>query len=457
MRTMVRTRFAPSPTGYLHIGGARTALFAWAFARKMQGKFILRVEDTDILRNTQGSIDSILNAMSWLNLDYDEGPYYQTQRMNQYTQAINDLLAKSKAYHCYCSKEDLDAMRETMKSKGLTPKYDRRCLHNPPKEPKNPPVVRFLNPDEGSVSWNDLIKGNITIDNSQLDDFIIARSDGTPTYNLCVIVDDLDMQISHVIRGDDHINNTPKQINLITALAKDIPQYAHVPMILREDGAKMSKRTDAVSVIDYQQLGILPNALLNYLARLCWSHKDEELFTINQFIQWFDLEQISSSAARFDLKKLYWVNAWHIKNASSQELVPLVSEILAKINIKPTLAPSLSELIDNLKTRSDNLINLAKECAYFYQPLPISKQDQDTYLINPELLTNFANSLNSVDSWQVDKLKLHIKQFCQQQNIKMPQIAMPVRLKLCGTLNAPSVDLMLSLLGRDIAIARIIN
>lgn len=453
---MVRTRFAPSPTGFLHIGGARTALFAWAFAKKHNGKFILRIEDTDLARSTSASIDSILQAMQWLGLDYDEGPYYQTKRMANYTAIIQQLLDQNKAYYCYCSKDDLEQMRETQKQQGIMPKYDRRCLHNPPSNPSNPPVVRFLNPDEGSVIWQDLIKGEIAIQNSQLDDFIIARSDGIPTYNLCVVVDDTDMQIDHVIRGDDHINNTPKQINLIKALNYQIPLYAHVPMILRADGAKMSKRTDAVSVMDYQAMGILPKALLNYLARLCWSHQDAELFSLEQFIEWFNLDKISGSPARFDLKKLYWVNAWHIKNSSHEELSPLVVEILTKKAVKINPLPKLNELIDNLKPRCDSLIKLADECSYFYQPLNISSEDYVLYLAtNQELIKQFYESLVSIDSWQIDIIKQCIKDFCTNNNIKMPQIAMPIRLKLCGSINAPSLDKMLALLGKEISLHRI--
>ncbi|MCC2644946.1 MAG: glutamate--tRNA ligase [Burkholderiales bacterium] len=454
---MIRTRFAPSPTGFLHIGGARTALFSYAYAKRQNGQFILRIEDTDIERSTKESVDSIIHAMDWLNLNYDEGPFYQTKRMERYKEVIEQLIAKGQAYHCYCSKEELDKMREEQKSKGLKAKYDRRCLHSPDIREDVKPVVRFKNPESGSVIWNDLIKGRIEIANVELDDLIIARSDGTPTYNFCVVVDDLDMQITHVVRGDDHINNTPRQINILDALGAEIPFYAHAPMILREDGQKMSKRHDAVSVMQYKDMGILPEALLNYLARLCWGHGDDEIFDINQFIQWFDLNNISVSPARFDIKKLYWVNAEHIKHADNQKLAALVIDILKSKQVILNDKLDLPAIIELVKPRTDNLNSLADNIAYFYQPLTPNQEDIDKHL-TPEainLLTNFANELESLDNWTMDGLKQLIKDFCVKYEIKMPGLGMPLRLKLCGTTQTPSFDAIIFLLGKKLTLERL--
>lgn len=366
---MIVTRFAPSPTGALHIGGARTALFSWAFAKKNKGKFILRIEDTDLERSSQESVESIIDSMNWLGLIADEGPIYQTHRMNRYKELINQLLHKNLAYYCYCSKNELDEMRENQKLNGLKAKYDRRCLNHLQIRVDVKPVVRFKNPQSGFVSWNDMIKGKIEINNEELDDLIIARSDGSPTYNFCVVVDDFDMGIIHVIRGDDHVNNTPRQINILSALNAKLPTYAHIPMILRQDGAKMSKRTDAVSVMEYKKLGIMPEALLNYLSRLCWGYKDKEVFNMQEFINLFELNDVSSSPARFDIKKLLWVNSCHIKSTELSKLKNLVLDIWQQ---DKTFSPTLINVYNKLKqinleqvislnlTRVDNLISLAK-------------------------------------------------------------------------------------------------
>ena len=321
---MIRTRFAPSPTGYLHIGGARTALFSWAFARRHCGTFVLRIEDTDLERSTPESVQAILDGMKWLGLDWDEGPYYQMQRMDRYREVVQQLLDEGKAYYCYASKEELDALREAQRARGEKPRYDGRWRpenakgRTPPAGVK--PVVRFKNPLDGEVTFNDLVKGPITFRNSELDDLVIARADGTPTYNFCVVVDDWDMKITHVIRGDDHVNNTPRQINILRALGAEPPQYAHVPMILGADGERLSKRHGAVSVMQYAEEGYLPEALLNYLARLGWSHGDDEIFSMRQFVEWFDLEHISRSAAQFNPEKLLWLNQQYIKTADPERL-----------------------------------------------------------------------------------------------------------------------------------------
>lgn len=455
---MVVTRFAPSPTGFLHIGGARTALFSWAYAKKNNGKFILRVEDTDIERSTQESVNSILEAMSWLNLTHDEGPFYQTLRMDRYKIGVAQLLESGKAYHCYCSREELEQMREEQRKNGLKPKYDRRCLHNPNKKDGISPVVRFKSPESGTVVWDDLVKGKIEINNEELDDLIIARSDGTPTYNFCVVMDDLDMGITHVIRGDDHVNNTPRQINILQALGANTPLYAHVPMILRDDGQKMSKRKDAVSVTQYKDMGILPEALLNYLARLCWGHGDDEIFDIEQFVQWFNLSNISSSPARFDMKKLLWVNSEHIKKKGNSKLAILIKEDLISRTIDLNQGPELEQVIDLVKPRADNLIKLADECEYFYRRLTIKSEDKEKFLTAEaeKILNKFANGISKVE-WDLDQIKTYIKDFCTDSGLKMPQLGMPLRLKLCGTTTAPSFDVILFILGKDEALKRIIG
>lgn len=453
----IRTRFAPSPTGFLHIGGARTALFAWAFARKHKGKFILRIEDTDVARSTQESVESIINAMKWLNLNFDEGPYYQTKRLARYQEVAESLIKSGHAYYCYCTKEELDQMREEQRLANLKPKYDRRCLHNPPHNSQVKPVLRFKNPDMGSVVWQDLVKGQIEISKEELDDLIILRSNGVPTYNFCVVVDDMDMNITHVIRGDDHVNNTPRQINILQALGVNIPYYAHVPMILRDDGQKMSKRTDAVSVMQYKDLGILPEALLNYLARLCWGHHDDEIFTLEQFVEWFDLTHISSSPARFDMQKLKWVNSMHIKSAPLDQLSLEIKNILVNDNVIIDNRIDLNQVIDLVKTRVDNLVDLAKECKYFYAPLELTPENKTQYLNSNslELLNSFSLELKNLTNWSLDNIKQLIKDFCKTHNIKMPELGMPLRLKLCGTTSTPSFDSVIYVLGEEVALERL--
>lgn len=452
----IRTRFAPSPTGFLHIGGARTALFSWAYARHNNGKFVLRVEDTDVERSTQESVDSIIHAMEWLGLGYDEGPFFQMQRMERYKQVIQQMLDAGTAYYCYCSKEELDIMREEQKARGDKPRYDRRCLHNSQPREGVKPVVRFKNPTDGSVIWDDLVKGRIEIANSELDDLIIARSDGTPTYNFCVVVDDWDMGITHVTRGDDHVNNTPRQINILKALGAPVPLYAHLPMILRDDGQKMSKRRDPVSVMQYKDMGILPEALLNYLSRLCWGHGDDEVFTIEQFVEWFKLNNISPSPARFDMKKLFWVNAQHIKALANDKLLALIAPELATRGIDVAQL-DINAILDLVKTRGDNLNTITNEVAYFYQPQVVSDEDVVKHLTADALgvLGKFATALDALSEWSLDNIKALIKEFCATEGIKMPQLGMPLRLKLCGTTQTPSFDAVLNILGKDNVLSRL--
>ncbi|MDN3575294.1 glutamate--tRNA ligase [Chitinimonas viridis] len=457
----VRTRFAPSPTGLLHIGGVRTALFSWAYARKQQGVFVLRIEDTDLERSTPESVKAIMDGMHWVGLDYDEGPFYQMQRMDRYKVVIQDMLAAGTAYYCYSSKEELDQMRAEAEARGEKPRYDRtwrpeRGKTLPPVPEGVQPVVRFRNPIDGVVAWDDAVKGRIEIGNVELDDLIIARPDGTPTYNFCVVVDDWDMGITHVIRGDDHVNNTPRQINILAALGAPLPVYGHLPMILNANGQKMSKRRDAVSVVDYSEQGILPEALLNYLARLGWGHGDEEFFTMTQFVEWFDLKNVSPSPSRFDRDKMLWINQQHMKAADNQRLAELTAPFLTKLGYDSTQGPALAEVIGLLKERVTNLVDLAAQATYFYRhdaaPAELAAQH-----LNEEArarLARFHKALADT-AWDAPTLSAAIKTFVAAEGVKMPLVGMPLRAALCGTTQTPSVDLVLALLGKDEVLKRL--
>ncbi len=457
----VRTRFAPSPTGYLHIGGARTALFSWAYARKHGGKFVLRIEDTDLERSTEASVQAILDGMSWLELGHDEGPFYQMQRMDRYKEVIAQLLEAGHAYYCYTTPEELEAMREDMRAKGEKPRYDGRwrpesgkTLPTPP-EGVNP-VIRFKNPTSGNVSWDDLVKGTISFSNQELDDLIIARPDGTPTYNFCVVVDDWDMGITQVIRGDDHVNNTPRQINILQALGATLPEYAHVPMILGGDGQRLSKRHGAVSVMQYAEQGILPEALINYLARLGWSHGDAEIFSVDQLVEWFDLEHINKSAAQFNQEKLLWLNQHYIKEADNQRLADWVTMYLARQGIAALGEPDLLQLIALYKDRAQTLVELAEEVKVFYDevtpdPELLAKHLNDE--IKPVLLA-LADELESGD-WEAATVAAAIKVQLKAHGVKMPKLAMPLRAILVGKTQTPSVDAVVALFSREQVIAKI--
>lgn len=458
---MIRTRFAPSPTGYLHIGGVRTALFSWAFARKHHGVFVLRIEDTDLERSTPESVKAILDGMRWVGLDHDEGPFYQTQRFDRYKAVIRQLLDAGHAYYCYCSKEELEAMREAQEQRGEKPRYDRRWRPEPGKTlPPVPagvePVVRFKTPLDGVVAWDDAVKGRIEISNQELDDLIIARGDGSPTYNFCVVVDDWDMQITHVIRGDDHVNNTPRQINILQALGAPLPVYAHLPMILNEDGQKMSKRRDAVSVVDYADRGILPEALLNYLARLGWGHGDDEFFDMPQFIDWFDLKDVSASASRFDGEKLLWLNARHIKAAELERLAGLVAPRLAAAGVETGKGPALTEVIALVRDRVQDINALADESDYFYRKREAKPEDIEKHLSaeSRARMARFAERLAALASWDAASIHDLFKPFCAEEGIKMGQLGMPLRVLVCGTAQTPSVDAVLALIGRDEVLRR---
>lgn len=453
---MVRTRFAPSPTGYLHIGGARTALFSWAYARKHGGKFILRIEDTDQERSTQQSTQAILDGMAWLGLDYDEGPFYQMQRLERYHEVAEQLLRTGQAYHCYATKEELEEMRERQLAAGLKPRYDGRwrdSKQTPPVGVK--PVIRFKNPLEGHVAFTDLIKGRIVVANSELDDLVLLRSDGIPTYNFSVVLDDLDMNISHVIRGDDHVNNTPRQINILRALNASLPEYAHVPMILGANGERLSKRHGAVSVMQYQEDGYLPDALLNYLARLGWSHGDEEIFNREQLIEWFDLSAISRSPAKFNPEKLHWINQQYLKKTDSAELVELVMPFLEKDECLVAGGPNLQSIVDLLKERVNTIEELADAAVYFYRPLEPTDELRTQHL-NAEtkhLLTDLLEKFSHIE-WTRESIHHEIKTAAKHHDVKLPKIAMPLRVMVTGEVHTPSIDAVLELLGREETLAR---
>ena len=460
----VKTRFAPSPTGYLHIGGVRTALFSWAFARKHKGEFLLRIEDTDLERSTAESVNIILDGMNWVGLNYDNADdvVYQTRRFERYKEVIAQLLASGHAYHCYASKEELEAMREKAEKEG-TATYDRRWRPEAGKSlPEIPegrdPVVRFKTPLDGVTKWHDLVKGEISIPNEALDDLIIARADGTPTYNFCVVVDDWDMGITHVIRGDDHVNNTPKQINILKAIGANLPEYAHLPMILNEQGKKISKRSgDTVAITDFGQMGILPEAMLNYLARLGWAHGDDEFFTMKQFTEWFDLKDVSPSASRMDLKKLYWINGEHIKATPNHELAALVKPHLAVRNIHETDKPALEDVLELVKERAQDLNQLADECIYFYQKGTPAESDVQKHWDAdvPARMQRFAEKLEGLADWNAEAIHDLFQPFCEAEGIKMGKLGMPLRLAVCGTAKTPSVDAVLALMGKEEVLTRI--
>lgn len=457
----VRTRIAPSPTGFLHLGTARTALYSWAFARNQGGKFVLRIEDTDVARSTQDSVDQILAAMKWLGLDYDEGPIYQMQRLDRYAAVVERLMAEGKAYRCYSSPEELDAVREAKKARGEKPLYDGRWRPEPGKTlPPVPegvkPVIRFKNPAEGDVTWNDLVKGPITINNREIDDLIIVRTDGIPTYNFAVVVDDWDMQITHVYRGDEHINNTPWQINIFHALGAALPQFGHCPVILGDDGQKLSKRRGAVSVTAYQEAGYLPEAMLNYLARLGWSHGDEELFSAEQLVSWFDGTHLNKSPAQWDPAKLLWVNAHYVKTADSARLAALVTPFVQAKGL--TVDERLADICGLFKDRCETLVVLADWVSSFYgdvTPKAEEKARHVTEAVRP-VLASLAASLASC-AWDKASIAAAIKEVLAKHSLKMPQLAMPVRVLVMGTAQTPSLDAVLALSKREVVLQRLQN
>lgn len=462
--TTVRTRFAPSPTGFIHLGNIRSALYPWAFARKMKGTFVLRIEDTDVERSTAESVDAILEGMAWLGLDFDEGPYYQMQRMDRYREVIAQMVDEGLAYPCYMSTEELDALREKQREAGEKPRYDGTWRPEPGKTLPTPPagvapVIRFKNPLTGVVAWDDAVKGRVEISNEELDDLVIARPDGTPTYNFCVVVDDLDMRITHVIRGDDHVNNTPRQINILRALGAESPVYAHLPTVLNEAGEKMSKRHGAMSVMGYRDAGYLPEAVLNYLARLGWSHGDAEIFSREQFIEWFDLEHLGKSPAQYDHNKLNWLNNHYIKEADNARLAELTKPFLAQLGIdEAALArgADLAVVVGLMKDRASTVKEIAENAAMFYRtpaPEPEALAQHLSDAVRPALV-ELAAALRTVD-WTKESIAAALKATLAAHKLKMPQLAMPVRLVVAGTTHTPSIDAVLALFGREVVVSRI--
>jgi len=451
----VRTRFAPSPTGYLHIGGARTALFSWAYARRHGGTFVLRIEDTDVARSTPEAVQAIIDGMNWLELGHDEGPFYQMQRMARYKEVIQQMLASGHAYYCYTSKEELDALRAEQEARKEKPRYDGRwrpeegkSLPTPPTDIQ--PVIRFRNPKDGVVAWDDQVKGRIEISNTELDDLIIARADGTPTYNFCVCVDDWDMGITHVIRGDDHVNNTPRQINILKALGAEVPLYAHLSMILGDDGAKLSKRHGAVSVMQYDEDGFLQEAVINYLARLGWSHGDDEVFSREQFVEWFDLDHITASAAQFNTEKLLWLNQHYMKQLPASELAAKVKPRLAARGIDTEHGPSLEKAVALYVDRCNTLNVLADAVEVFYiKPSPSAELlAQHLSEEARPAVKDFATGIASV-AWEIPAINALIKESVTKNGLKMPKLAMPLRVMLTGQAQTPSVDAVVELIGRE--------
>ncbi len=454
----VRTRFAPSPTGYLHIGGARTALFSWLYARKHGGEFVLRIEDTDRERSSEASVQAILDGMDWLGLDYDEGPYFQMQRMDRYKKIIQQLLDNGHAYYCYCSREELETMRAEQMARKQKPRYDGRYrdFKGTPPEGINP-VIRFKNPLEGAVVINDLIKGKVIVQNSELDDLIIARSDGTPTYNLTVVVDDMDMGITHAIRGDDHLNNAPRQINIFNALGAEPPVYAHVPMILGEDGKRLSKRHGAVSVMQYKEDGFLPEALVNYLVRLGWSHGDQEIFSREEMIELFDLKDVNKAASIFNPKKLLWVNEQYLKTMASERIADALRK---KLDFEISSSPQLTDVIDALRDRSKTLNDMAKSTRYFY----LDPQDYDEQAVTKhfnekalEVFQNIQSRFADIDDWSADTLKHAVKDQAESLGLKMGQVGMPLRIAITGGTDSPDIGLTLELIGKEAVLRRLNN
>ena len=450
----MKSRFAPSPTGYLHIGGARTALFAWLWAKKNCGKFVLRIEDTDKDRSTQASVDAILNGMDWLGLDYDEGPIYQTDRFDRYEEIVDELLKKNKAYYCECSKERLEKLREEKMAAGEKAKYDGCCRD------KNltSGVVRFLNPEAGKVAFRDHVKGEIEIANSELDDLIIARSDGSPTYNLTVVVDDHDMAIDCVVRGDDHINNTPKQINLYNALDWIMPTFAHVPMILGSDGARLSKRHGAVNVMAYRDEGFLPKALLNYIVRLGWSHGDQELFSIEEMIELFDLDSINRAPASFNHEKLIWLNQFYIKSIEISELVEQLQWHLDCRSIDISNGPAIDEVVESLRDRSKTLVEMAEGCVMFYQDFRTFDEKQASKQFSGKsqpVIKALYSKLSLLDHWNAEAIHKAITDVCEQCSVGFGKVGQPFRLALSGDGKAGNIDVCAELVGRDKTLTRL--
>ncbi|MDG4597297.1 MAG: glutamate--tRNA ligase [Candidatus Contendobacter sp.] len=456
---MVKTRFAPSPTGYLHIGGARTALFSWLYARRHGGPFVLRIEDTDLERSTPEAVNAILEGMNWLGLDYDEGPFYQTRRFDRYQDVLRQLLREGSAYYCYCTREELEALRAEQMARKEKPRYDGRYrdYQGPPREGVEP-VVRFKNPLNGQVIVEDLIRGNIVFQNAELDDLIIARADGSPTYNFCVVVDDMDMNITHVIRGDDHINNTPRQINILKALGATVPHYAHVPMILGPDGQKLSKRHGAASVMEYRDQGYLPEAVLNFLVRLGWSHGDQEIFSLDEMVERFDLDGCNKAASAINPSKLIWLNKHYLKTLEPAHVARHLSWHIGQLGIDPSEGPALPEVVRAFAERSDTLQGMAQAASFLYQEF----ETYDAKAASKNLTAAAKAPLQAVNrafsilaEWRAESIHAAVNRVAEENGLALGKVAQPLRVAVCGTAVSPPIDITLELLGRRRTLARI--
>jgi len=455
---MVRTRFAPSPTGYLHIGGARTALFSWAYARRHGGKFVLRIEDTDLERSTEASVQAILDGMRWLGLDWDEGPIHQMQRLPRYREVAERLLREGRAYRCYCTREELEQMRAAQRARGEKPRYDGRWRDSKDAPPPGvAPVIRFKNPLGGEVTFHDLVKGPITISNGELDDLVLLREDGVPTYNFGVVVDDLDMNITHVIRGDDHVNNTPRQINIFQALGAALPQFAHVPMILGADGERLSKRHGAVSVMQYPEDGYLPEALVNYLARLGWSHGDEEIFSKAQLVEWFDLGHVNRAPAHFDPEKLRWLNHQYLKKRSDAELGEEGARRVRALGGKLEGGPPPEKAAALMKDRAETLTGLAEAMLMFYTDVRAAPEELGASLsddVKPAL-AELASKFAAIGDWNEQSVMGAVNAVLTERKLKLPKIAMPLRLIVFGRAQTPNLGPTLAVAGKQRVLGRL--
>ncbi len=454
----VRTRFAPSPTGFLHIGGLRTALFSWLFARRHGGKFVLRIEDTDLERSTDEAIEQILDGLEWAGLTHDEGPFRQTQRTERYREVIEMMLAEGKAYRCYCTKQELEQMRAEQMARGEKPRYDGRWRYRNDVRPGTEPVIRFKNPLSGSVVVDDVVHGRVEFQNSELDDLIIARSDGSPTYNFCVVVDDMDMDITHVIRGDDHLNNTPRQMNMLLALGRQPPVYAHLPMILGADGAKLSKRHGAVSVLQYRDDGYLPEALLNYLVRLGWSHGDQEVFSVEEMIRLFDIVDVNKSAAAFNGEKLAWLNQQHMMSAPVSRLVEPLRWHLEREGIIAEDDDQLARIAAVQRERAKTLKEMAANSVFFFRAPTTYDEKAVRKHVTPEILTlleRVAEELARLSEWNAPGIHALINGMAVQENMSLGKLAQPIRLAICGGVVSPPIDATVAILGREETLARL--
>ena len=455
---IVRTRFAPSPTGFLHIGGLRTALFCWLYARRHSGRFILRIEDTDLERSTDAAIQQILDGMEWAGLIQDEGPFFQTKRFDRYKEVIEEMLAEGTAYRCYCTKEELEQMRAQQVARGEKPRYDGRWRERADSLPGVPPVVRFKNPLVGEVVVNDVVHGPVVFQNAELDDLIIARSDGTPTYNFCVVVDDMDMEITHVIRGDDHLNNTPRQLNMLLALGAKAPVYAHLPMILGSDGAKLSKRHGAVSVLQYRDEGFLPEALLNYLARLGWSHGDQEIFTLEEMVRLFDIKDVNKSASAFNAEKLAWLNQQHMMHGQTSRIAPVLRWHLEKEGVQADNEAQLEQIVVVQRERAKTVREMALNSVFFFRSPAGYDEKAVRKHVNPEALSQLREALQDLErleDWTAPAIHQLISDFAATRGISLGKLAQPIRLAVCGGTVSPPIDATLAILGKSESLARV--